>query len=97
MGRGRALGAGTLAAMSKKKRQRRKTADGAPKAPKKQKIAFVARPFEGIAGEEDLVVPVSRRQRLLVADGESVRPGDALTEGPVDPKKVLRLQSVSVA
>mgnify|MGYP000000004757 FL=1 len=53
--RGRALGAGTLAAMSKKKRQRRKTADGAPKAPKKQKIAFVARPFEGIAGEEDLV------------------------------------------
>ena len=48
-------------------------------------------------GEEDLVVPVSRRQRLLVADGESVRPGDALTEGPVDPKKVLRLQSVSVA
>ena len=53
--RGRALGAGTLAAMSKKKRRRRKTADGAPKAPKKQKIAFVARPFEGIAGEEDLV------------------------------------------
>ena len=48
-------------------------------------------------GEEDLVVPVSRRQRLLVADGDSVRPGDALTEGPVDPKKVLRLQSVSVA
>ena len=48
-------------------------------------------------GEEDLVVPVSRRQRLLVADGESVKPGDALTEGPVDPKKVLRLQSVSVA
>lgn len=48
-------------------------------------------------GEEDLVVPVSRRQRLLVADGESVEPGAALTEGPVDPKKVLRLQSVSVA
>ena len=48
-------------------------------------------------GEEDLVVPVSRRQRLLVADGERVEPGTALTEGPVDPKKVLRLQSVGVA
>ena len=54
MGRGRALGAGTLAAMSKKKRQRRKPANGAS-APKKQRIDFVARPFEGIAGEEDLV------------------------------------------
>ena len=46
-------------------------------------------------GEEDLVVPVSRRQRLLVVDGDRVEPGDALTEGPVDPKKVLRLRSVS--
>ena len=45
-------------------------------------------------GEEDLVVPVSRRQRLLAVDGAHVEPGDALTEGPVDPKKVLRLRSV---
>ena len=45
-------------------------------------------------GEEDLLVPVSRRQRLLVTDGDHVEPGDALTEGPVDPKKVLRLRSV---
>ncbi len=45
-------------------------------------------------GEEDLVVPVSRRQRLLVTDGDHVEPGQALTEGPVDPKKVLRLRSV---
>lgn len=52
--RGRVLGAGTLAAMSKKKRQRRKPANGAS-APKKQRIDFVARPFEGLAGEEDLV------------------------------------------
>lgn len=38
--------------MSKKKRQQRKAADAAPK---KQKIAFVARPFEGLTAEEDLV------------------------------------------
>ena len=46
-------------------------------------------------GEEDVIVPVSRRQRLLVADGDHVEPGQALTEGPVDPKKVLRLRSVA--
>ena len=46
-------------------------------------------------GEEDVIVPVSRRQRLLVADGDHVEPGLALTEGPVDPKKVLRLRSVA--
>ena len=38
--------------MSKKKRQARKAADATPK---KQKIAYVARPFEGLPGEEDLV------------------------------------------
>ena len=46
-------------------------------------------------GEEDVIVPVSRRQRLLVNDGDHVEPGQALTEGPVDPKKVLRLRSVA--
>ncbi|SPT54457.1 Uncharacterised protein [Actinomyces bovis] len=39
--------------MSKKKRQQRR--DAAPATPKKQKIEFVARPFEGLPGEEDLV------------------------------------------
>ncbi|VEG28567.1 DUF5926 family protein [Actinomyces howellii] len=38
--------------MSKKKRQPRRSAD---KAPKKQQIPFVARPFEGVANEEGLV------------------------------------------
>lgn len=38
--------------MSKKKRQQRRNQ---PAAPKKQKIAFVARPFEGVDGEEGLV------------------------------------------
>lgn len=38
--------------MSKKKHQQRKAADAAPK---KQKVAYVARPFEGLAGEADLV------------------------------------------
>ena len=46
-------------------------------------------------GEEDVIVPVSRRQRLLVTDDDHVEPGQALTEGPVDPKKVLRLRSVA--
>lgn len=44
--------------MSKKKRQQRKAAAdsaAAPKAPKKKPIPFVARPFEGLAAEEDLV------------------------------------------
>ncbi|QQM67708.1 DNA-directed RNA polymerase subunit beta' [Actinomyces weissii] len=45
-------------------------------------------------GEEDLVVPVSRRQKLLVQDRDSVEPGQPLTEGPIDPKKMLRLRSV---
>ena len=45
-------------------------------------------------GEEDVVIPVSRRQRLLVVGGVHVEPGQALTEGPVDPKKILRLRSV---
>ncbi|SPT52963.1 DNA-directed RNA polymerase subunit beta' [Actinomyces bovis] len=45
-------------------------------------------------GEEDLVVPVSRRQKLLVEDRCSVEPGQPLTEGPIDPKKMLRLRSV---
>ena len=40
--------------MSKKNRQKRR-ADAATKTPKKKQIPFVARPFEGLAGEQDLV------------------------------------------
>ncbi|WP_194949656.1 DUF5926 family protein [Actinomyces trachealis] len=39
--------------MSKKKRQQRR--DAATSTPKKQKIEYVARPFEDLPGEEDLV------------------------------------------
>ena len=45
---------GSLAGMSKKNRQRRR-ADAATKAPKKKQIPFVARPFEGLTGEQELV------------------------------------------
>ena len=45
--------------------------------------------------EEDLVVPVSRRAKLLVKEGDHVDPGQPMTVGPIDPKKVLRLRSVS--
>lgn len=40
--------------MSKKKRQKRRN-DAVGEAPKKKQIPFVARPFEGLAGEEYLV------------------------------------------
>ena len=50
--------------MSKKNRQRRR-ADAVTKAPKKKQIPFVARPFEGLAGERELVAndvdPARRR------------------------------------
>ena len=45
---------GSLTGMSKKNRQRRR-ADAAAKAPRKKQIPFVARPFEGLAGEQELV------------------------------------------
>ncbi|WP_371164234.1 DNA-directed RNA polymerase subunit beta' [Buchananella felis] len=43
-------------------------------------------------GEEDLVIEVSRRQKLLVNDGDHVQVGDQLTEGRIDPKKMLRIK-----
>ncbi|MDO4791134.1 MAG: DNA-directed RNA polymerase subunit beta' [Buchananella hordeovulneris] len=43
-------------------------------------------------GEEDLVIEVSRRQKLLVNDGDYVQVGDQLTEGRIDPKKMLRIK-----
>ena len=56
--------------MSKKKRQARKAADAAPK---KQKIAYVARPFEGLPGEEDLVAIM----QILPAATATVRLNEA--------------------
>ena len=43
-------------------------------------------------GKEDLVIEVSRRQALLVADGDHLEVGDRLTQGPIDPKKLLRVK-----
>jgi len=42
-------------------------------------------------GGEDSVYPVSKRSRLLVADGDHVAVGTQLVAGAVDPKKVLRI------
>jgi DNA-directed RNA polymerase subunit beta' len=38
--------------------------------------------------------PVSRRSRLLVADGDHVEVGDKFTQGTEDPKEVLRILGV---
>ena len=43
-------------------------------------------------GKEDLVIEVSRRQALLVSDGDHLEVGDRLTQGPIDPKKLLRVK-----
>ncbi|MBV7363443.1 DNA-directed RNA polymerase subunit beta' [Actinomycetaceae bacterium TAE3-ERU4] len=43
-------------------------------------------------GDEDLVVEVSRRQELLVAAGDHIEAGEQLTEGRIDPKKLLRIK-----
>ena len=43
-------------------------------------------------GQEDLEIEVSRRQKLLVKDGDHVEVGERLTEGPIDPKKMLRIR-----
>ncbi|MCL2787332.1 MAG: DNA-directed RNA polymerase subunit beta' [Micrococcales bacterium] len=42
-------------------------------------------------GSEELTYPVSKRTRLLVEDGEHVDVGRQLTQGAVDPKKILRI------
>ena len=47
--------------------------------------------------KEDLVIEVSRRQELLVKDGDHVIAGTQLTEGRLDPKEVLRLRGGSAA
>lgn len=47
--------------------------------------------------KEDLVIEVSRRSTLLVKDGQKVEAGEQLTEGPLDPKEVLRLRGAKAA
>ncbi|MDO5034788.1 MAG: DNA-directed RNA polymerase subunit beta' [Actinomycetaceae bacterium] len=46
-------------------------------------------------GEPDLVVEVSRRQELLVEEGEHIAVGTKLTTGRLDPKKMLRIRNKS--
>ena len=43
-------------------------------------------------GSEELPYAVSRRSRLAVTDGQSVKVGDRLVDGNVDPHEVLRIQ-----
>ena len=42
-------------------------------------------------GSEELAYPITKRSRLLVADGDHVEVGTQLVQGAVDPKKVLRI------
>ena len=42
-------------------------------------------------GGEEIRYPVTKRARLLIADGEQVQVGTQLVLGAVDPKKVLRI------
>ncbi|QPK81001.1 DNA-directed RNA polymerase subunit beta' [Schaalia sp. ZJ405] len=48
-------------------------------------------------GKEDLVIEVSRRQKLLVSEGEHIDAGTPLTEGQLDPKEILRIMGRNVA
>jgi DNA-directed RNA polymerase subunit beta' len=43
-------------------------------------------------GSEEIAYAVSRRSRLAVVDGQSVKVGDRLVDGNVDPHEVLRIQ-----
>jgi len=42
-------------------------------------------------GSEPIAYPITKRSRLLVSDGDHVEVGTQLTQGAVDPKKVLRI------
>jgi DNA-directed RNA polymerase subunit beta' len=42
-------------------------------------------------GSEEHAYPVSRRSRLLVADGDHVEVGHKMVQGAIDPKQVLRI------
>ncbi|HZI98838.1 MAG TPA: DNA-directed RNA polymerase subunit beta' [Actinomycetales bacterium] len=42
-------------------------------------------------GSEEIAHPLSKRARLMVADGEHVEVGQQLVQGAIDPKQVLRI------
>lgn len=46
-------------------------------------------------GLEDLEIDVPRRMKLIVEDGQHIEVGQKLTEGRLDPKKVLRILGVN--
>ncbi len=48
-------------------------------------------------GKDDLEIEVSRRQDMLVKEGEHVEAGQQLNEGRLDPKEVLRLRGAAKA
>lgn len=48
-------------------------------------------------GSDPVEYPVSKRSRLLVADGDRVEVGQQLTQGTPDPKEVLRILGVRKA
>jgi DNA-directed RNA polymerase subunit beta' len=48
-------------------------------------------------GSEEFAYPVSKRSRLLVAEGESVVVGQQLTHGTPEPQEVLRILGVRAA
>ncbi len=48
-------------------------------------------------GSEEFAYPVSKRSRLLVAEGESVEVGQQLTHGTPEPQEVLRILGVRAA
>ena len=42
-------------------------------------------------GSEPITIKLTKRQRLVVEDGEHVEAGQSLTSGPLDPKEVARI------
>ncbi|MFB9377392.1 DNA-directed RNA polymerase subunit beta' [Kineococcus gynurae] len=42
-------------------------------------------------GGEEIAYPVTKRQRLLIEDGQQVTVGQKLVQGAIDPKQVLRI------
>jgi DNA-directed RNA polymerase subunit beta' len=48
-------------------------------------------------GSEEIAYPVSKRSRLLIADGDHVEVGQQLTHGTPDPQEVLRILGVRAA